>query len=150
MATPRRKKAAPGHALATDACPRCGTLMKGAHGTLRLPVNGEEVAIPHAAHLRCPKCREVVLGLKDARRLNEDAIATYRKKHGLLSASDIQALRGRFGLTQSDLASLLHLGQNTVSRWEAGRNVQTEAMDVLLRLLRDVPGSLEYLRTHAA
>ncbi len=124
--------------------------MKEAHGTLRLPVNGEDVAVPRAAHLRCPKCREIVLRLEDARRLGEDAIALYRKKHGLLSAGDIRALRTRFSLTQADLAKLLHLGQNTVSRWEAGRNVQTEAMDVLLRLLRDVPGSLEYLKKHAA
>jgi hypothetical protein len=29
-------------------------------------------------------------------------------------------------------------------------NVQTEAMEMLLRLLRDLPGSLAYLRRHAA
>ncbi len=39
---------------------------------------------------------------------------------------------------------------NTISRWEAGRKFQTEAMDVLLRLIRDVPGSLDYPRAHAA
>lgn len=137
-------------ALAPDACPRCGTTMKTAHGVLRLPVNGEEVAVPHAAHLRCPKCKEIVLRLDDARRLGEDAIALYRKKHGLLSGAEIRAIRERFALTQGDLAKLLHLGQNTVSRWESGRNVQTAAMDVLLRLLRDVPGSLAYLKSHAA
>jgi DNA-binding transcriptional regulator YiaG len=48
------------------------------------------------------------------------------------------------------LARLLHLGANTVSRWESGRNVQTAAMDVLIRLIRDLPGSMEYLRRHAA
>jgi DNA-binding transcriptional regulator YiaG len=42
------------------------------------------------------------------------------------------------------------LGANTVSRWESGRNVQTAAMDILLRLIRDLPGSIEYLRGHAA
>jgi transcriptional regulator with XRE-family HTH domain len=67
------------------------------------------------------------------------------RKHGLLSADDIRAIRKQFGLTQRDLARLLRLGANTISRWEAGRNVQTEAKDVLLRLLRDVPGSLDYL-----
>jgi DNA-binding transcriptional regulator YiaG len=40
------------------------------------------------------------------------------------------------------------LGANTLSRWESGRNVQTEAMDTLLRPIRDVPGSIEYLRVH--
>lgn len=119
-------------------------------GTLRLPVNGEEIAVPSAAHLRCPKCHEVVLRYQDARRLSEDAVAIYRRKHGLLSADEIRALRERFKLTQAEFARLLRLGANTLSRWEAGRNAQTEAMDTLLRLIRDVPGSIDYLRSHAA
>ena len=59
-------------------------------------------------------------------------------------------MRERFGLTQVDLARLLRLGANTVSRWESGRNVQTAALDMLLRLIRDLPGSIDYLRDRAA
>ena len=118
--------------------------------TLRLPVNGEDIAVPSAAHLRCPRCGEVLLRFQDSRRLGEDAIAIYRKKHGLLSADEIRAIRARFDLTQADLTRLLRLGANTLSRWESGRNVQTEAMDILLRLIRDLPQSLEYLRARAA
>lgn len=139
-----------GRVLPNDACPTCGTTMLNKRSTLRLPVNGEEIAIPAAAHLKCPKCGEVVLRFQDAKRLGEDAIAIYRKKHGLLSAEEIRAIRNRFNLTQRDLARLLHLGANTVSRWESGRNVQTAAMDILLRLIRDLPGSIDYLRGHAA
>jgi putative zinc finger/helix-turn-helix YgiT family protein len=124
--------------------------MKQTRARLRLPVNGEEVAVPAASHLKCPKCGEVVLGLREAKRLHEDAIEIYRKKHGLLSADEIRAIRERFGLTQAGLARLLRLGANTVSRWETGRNVQTGAMDILLRLIRDLPGSIDYLRRHAA
>ena len=124
--------------------------MKERRGRLRLPVNGEDVLVPSALHLRCPGCGETVLRFEDARRLSTDAIAIYRRKHGLLSADEIRAIRKSFGLTQRELARLLRLGSNTLSRWEAGRNVQTEAMDVLLRLIRDVPGSLQYLRDHAA
>lgn len=119
-------------------------------GKLRLPVNGEEVAVPSALHLSCPKCHEIVLRYQDARRLSEDAIAIYRRKHGLLAASEIRAIRERFGLTQAEFARLLRLGANTLSRWESARNVQTEAMDTLLRLIRDVPGSIDYLRNRAA
>jgi putative zinc finger/helix-turn-helix YgiT family protein len=119
-------------------------------GALRLPVNGEEVAVPSAAHLSCPKCHEVVLRYQDARRLSEDAVAIYRRKHGLLSADEIRALREGFNLTQAEFARLLRLGANTLSRWEAGRNAQTEAMDTLLRLIRDLPGTIDYLRDHAA
>lgn len=136
--------------LPDDACPGCGALMAERRLALKLPVNGEDVRVPSAVHLRCPKCDEVVLRFSDARRLQEDAIAHYRKKHGLLSADEIRGIRERFGLTQSELARLLHLGANTISRWESGRNVQTEAMEMLLRLLRDLPGSLDYLRRHAA
>jgi len=56
----------------------------------------------------------------------------------------------RFSLTQADLARLLRLGANTVSRWESGRNVQTAAMDILLRMIRDLPESIAYLRSRAA
>lgn len=141
----RRRRAVP-----DDACPACGTLMVEKRGTLRLPVNGEDVAVPYAAHLGCPKCDEIVLRFQDSKRLAEDAIAIYRRRHGLLSADEIRGIRERFDLTQADLARLLRLGANTVSRWESGRNVQTAAMDMLLRLIRDLPGSIDYLRNHAA
>jgi putative zinc finger/helix-turn-helix YgiT family protein len=100
--------------------------------------------------LKCPKCGEIVLRLQEAKRLHEDASAIYRRKHGLLSADEIRGIREHFDLNQADLARLLRLGANTVSRWESGRNVQTAAMDVLLRLIRDLPGSIAYLREHAA
>jgi putative zinc finger/helix-turn-helix YgiT family protein len=144
-AVPRR-----GRALRGDACPNCGTTMMEKRGTLRLPVNGEEISVPSAAHLNCPKCGEVVLRFQDSKRLGGDAIAIYRKKHGLLSADEIRSIRERFNLTQAELALLLRLGANTVSRWESGRNVQTAAMDILLRMIRDLPGSIDYLRAHAA
>ena len=149
----RRKSPSPSgrrHALPDDACPRCGTTMVERRSVLKAPVNGEEVSVPSALHLRCPKCDEVVLRFSDARRLQKDAISVYRKRHGLLSADKIRALREQFGLTQGELARILHLGANTISRWESGRNVQTEAMEMLLRLLRDLPGSLDYLRRHTA
>ncbi|MEJ7731161.1 MAG: type II TA system antitoxin MqsA family protein [Polyangiaceae bacterium] len=147
--TPEKSRPAAAR-LHSEACPTCGTIMKPSRGAVRLLVNGEEVSVPQVEHLRCPSCKEVLLPLEAARRQTERAFTLHRQKHGLLSASDIRAIRRRFELTQADLAHLLRLGQNTVSRWEAGRNVQTGAMDVLLRLLRDVPGSLEYLRKHAA
>jgi putative zinc finger/helix-turn-helix YgiT family protein len=124
--------------------------MTETRGRLRLPVNGEVLAVPSIPRLRCPKCDEVVLRFEEARRLNVDAIARYRKRHGLLCADAVRAIRKELGVTQRELARLLRLGGNTLSRWESGRNVQTAAMDVLLRLIRDLPGSVEYLRRRAA
>ena len=139
-----------GRARSDGACPACGTMMAQKRSRLSLPVNGEEIAVPSVPHLSCPKCGEVVLRFEQSRRLQQDAIAIYRSNHGLLSADQIRAIRERFSLTQKGLARLLHLGGNTISRWESGRNVQTAAMDMLLRLIRDLPGSLDYLRDHAA
>ncbi|MFW6198395.1 MAG: type II TA system antitoxin MqsA family protein [Acidobacteriota bacterium] len=136
--------------LPDGACPSCGTTMVETRGTLQLPVNGEEIAVESALHLRCRGCGKIVLRYRDSKRLGQDAIEIYRKKHGLLSADEIRAMRERFDLTQAELARLLRLGANTISRWESGRNVQTAANDMLLRLIRDVPGSIEYLRENAA
>ena len=136
--------------LPDNACPRCGTLMQTESGELPFSVNGEEVRVPDVNHSHCPKCGEVVLRHDQARDIRERAIEQYRRQQGLLSAREIRAIRERFGLTQGDLARLLRLGGNTISRWESGRTVQTAALDILLRLIRDLPGSLDYLRQHAA
>ncbi|MBI5479600.1 MAG: type II toxin-antitoxin system MqsA family antitoxin [Deltaproteobacteria bacterium] len=124
--------------------------MRERRARLTYPINGEDIAVAGAAHLHCPKCGEVVLRLDEARHLRESALAVYRGKYRLLGADEIRSLRERLGLTQAALARLLRLGGNTISRWESGRNAQTAAMDVLLRLIRDLPGSVDYLRTHAA
>jgi putative zinc finger/helix-turn-helix YgiT family protein len=139
-----------GRLVADNACPDCGTPMGEKQASLKFPVNGEEIAVPASPHLRCPKCREVVLRFDDARKLRQRALEIYRQKYGLLSADDIRSIRERFVLTQSELARFLRLGANTMSRWEAARNVQTGAMDILLRMIRDVPGTLDYLRRCAA
>jgi len=146
----RGQRTRKGRFFSEDACPRCGTMMKETRSRLKLPINSEEITVSSASHLKCPKCREIVLRFREAKRLHEDASEIYRRNHGLLSADEIRAIRGRFNLNQADLARLLRLGANTVSRWESGRNVQTAAMDILLRLIRDLPGSIEYLRHHAA
>jgi len=119
-------------------------------GTLRLTVNGESIPVPSIPHRSCPKCGEGMLRMHESRQLSQGAIALYREKYGLLSADEIRAIRERLGLTQAELAALLRLGDNTISRWESGRNVQSAAMDMLLRMIRDVPGSIAYLRAHAA
>lgn len=139
-----------GGVLHDDSCPRCGTMMKAGRGRLKLPVNSEEIAVSSASHLKCTKCGEIILRFQEAKRLHADAIEIYRRRHGLLSADEIRAIRERFSMTQADLSRLLRLGANTISRWESGRNVQTAAMDMLLRLIRDLPGSVNYLRDHAA
>jgi putative zinc finger/helix-turn-helix YgiT family protein len=146
----RKKSRADISPLPADACPVCGTTMRERRGRLDYPVNGEKVMVPDALHLRCPKDGEIVLRMDDARHLREHALALYRQQYGLLSSDEIRSVRERLQLTQGALARLLRLGGNTISRWEAGRNVQTAAMDMFLRVIRDLPASVQYLREHLA
>ena len=111
-------KAKHGVVLSDSACPECGVAMKEKRGKLKLPVNGEEISVPDATHLSCPKCHEVVLRFDDARRLRQRALEIYRAKYGLLTADEIRSIRERYGLTQAEIARLLRLGSNTISRWE--------------------------------
>lgn len=55
-------------AISDEACPSCGTKMADRRSALRLPVNGEEVSVPSALHLGCPKCGKIVLRFRDAKR----------------------------------------------------------------------------------
>ena len=81
--TGKRKSLAqqPLRAMPDEACPSCGTKMLEKRGALGLPVNGEEISVSSALHLSCPKCDAIVLRFQDAKRLHEDAITIYRKRH---------------------------------------------------------------------
>lgn len=136
--------------LPDDTCPTCGKTMKKSRSRLSVRIHAEEVPVSGVPHLRCPGCDERLIGLAEAKALRQQANAKYREQHGLLSPAEIQALREGLDLTQGQLAELLQLGANTISRWEAGRLVQSSSMDVLLRLIRDVPQNIPYLRGHAA
>jgi putative zinc finger/helix-turn-helix YgiT family protein len=136
--------------ITADTCPTCGDEMKPSKKAISLPVNGEDVLVNGVPHRSCPSCGESLLGLEEARLLARTAIETYRRRHHLLTQKEIRAIRDHFGLTQGAFARLLRLGPNTLSRWETGRNVQTAAMDLLLRLIRDRPENIKYLRAHAA
>ena len=140
----------PAVVLPDDACPKCGAMMAERRGKLTYPVNGQKVPVAGASHLHCSACGEVVLRPEEVRWLRRGAFARYREEHRLLDPEEIRAMRESFGLTQSVLARLLRLGSNTISRWESGRKVQTAALDVLLRLIRDQPSNLRYLRQNAA
>ena len=134
-----------------DECPSCGrAIMKPHTGALTLPVNGEAMRVPGCSYMLCPVCGETLTDLDQTYDLFARAHALYRAKHDLLPPEEIRAIRDQHDLTQAALAKLLRLGTNTISRWEAGRNVQSAAMDVLLRLIRDVPATLAFLRRRAA
>jgi|SRR5882724_12009411 len=65
---------------------------------------------------------------------------------GLLTTSQIKALRQRLGLTQKQICNLLQIGFKTWTRWETGRERPFHSSNVLLCALSDSKIDVNYLR----
>jgi DNA-binding transcriptional regulator YiaG len=68
---------------------------------------------------------------------------------GMLTSTEIKALRDRLGKTQKDLCRLLQIGEKTWTRWESGRERPLKSLNVLLCALRDGRLDLPYLESLA-
>jgi DNA-binding transcriptional regulator YiaG len=64
---------------------------------------------------------------------------------GLLTPSEVKAIREKFGWSQQHLADLTDFGIATVSRWERGRLLQNRSNNKVLQAIRDCPPFREYL-----
>jgi len=62
----------------------------------------------------------------------------YRRALGLLTSQEIAELRAKYGISQSDLCTLLGWGGKTITRYE-GHQVQDRAHDSILKKLRQDP-----------
>lgn len=126
-------------------CPECGGAVTRATDTFDVHIGRRTVAV-RGEYERCQgECREFYFAPGEMDSLMVRASSTIRAQDGLLLPSEIKALRHRSGLTQTQLEELLGAGAKTVVRWEKGTVIQNGATDTLLRVLRDVPESLQYL-----
>lgn len=62
----------------------------------------------------------------------------YRKKIGLLTSDEIEVIRQKYGISQSDLAILLGWGEKTITRYES-HQIQDNAHDTILRKIDEDP-----------
>lgn len=62
----------------------------------------------------------------------------YRRSEGLLTSSQISAIRAKYKISQSDLCTLLGWGGKTITRYE-GHQVQDKAHDTILKKLAQDP-----------
>ena len=58
----------------------------------------------------------------------------YRKAEGLLTSSEISGIRAKYGVSQTDMCTLLGWGGKTITRYE-GHQVQDKAHDTILKKL---------------
>src|SRR5665213_785948 len=135
-----------------ETCLRCPVCNRGRlHPmvvTERFPYedDGKEVMVvaENVPVERCdnPECGEQLSG-PDAASIRHMAIC---RALGLLTPSDIRAIRDRLNLTQAEFARLTRLGEATICRWERGRLLQNPAMDRYLRLIASGEDNVRLLR----
>lgn len=105
---------------------------------------GEEtikVAIKDVPVERCDVCGLIASG-PPAAKVRHEAVC---RATGLLTPTEIKAIRDTFGWSQQEFADLTGCGVATVSRWERGRLLQNRSSNKVLLAIRDCPPFREYL-----
>ncbi len=91
-----------------------------------------------ATYFYCDAADELYM---DESQIQENNVAikdAYRRKQRLLTSKDINAIRGKYGISQSDLCVLLGWGVKTITRYES-HQVQDKAHDTILKKLNQDP-----------
>jgi len=91
-----------------------------------------------AAYLYCDTADELYM---DEHLMQDNDIKmknAYRRAEGLLTSEDISYIRSKYGITQSDLCTLLGWGGKTITRYES-HQVQDKAHDTILKKLEMDP-----------
>ena len=91
-----------------------------------------------AQYMYCDKADEMFAEGNQLRLNDINLKDSYRKEEGLLTSQDIIALRGKYGISQSDLCTLLGWGGKTIARYET-HQVQDRAHDAILKKLASDP-----------
>jgi putative zinc finger/helix-turn-helix YgiT family protein len=93
-----------------------------------------ELQIPELRAPRCGACGEILID----NQVDEQVNAALRSRVGLLSPEDIQSRREALGVSRKDLALVVPTTEESLSRWEAGAQIQSKAMDELLHRAFDL------------
>ena len=99
-----------------------------------------------AVYTYCDAADELYM---DERQIQENDIRlkdAYRRAEGLLTSEEISDIRSKYGITQSDLCTLLGWGGKTITRYES-HQVQDRAHDTILKkIYRDPEWFLSLLK----
>lgn len=85
-----------------------------------------------AVYSYCDAAEELYM---DEQQMQENDIHlknAYREKEGFLTSYEISAIRAKYGISQTDLCTLLGWGGKTITRYE-GHQVQDRAHDMILK-----------------
>ena len=106
---------------------------------------GEEITVDGIERYVCDECGNDFMSASEASRLSMALAREYARRSGLLTPSEVREIRKSLGLTQGEFERMVGVSTPTVCRWERGSSLQPRSTDLLLRMIRDVPGVAEHL-----
>jgi putative zinc finger/helix-turn-helix YgiT family protein len=127
-----------------ENCPICGKAeLAHREGEFRTEFEDsvgitKQLVVPGISWLHCGACGEDLLDDEASTSVS----TAQRRAMGLLTAEEIRSFRNRLDKTQSEMSTLLGIGEKTYCRWESGTYFQSEAFDRYLRLLQIAPENL--------
>ena len=129
-------------------CPVCGEKRLRLHeGVTEVEIDGARVNVPSQSH-ECEACGSN-LGLSEDMRANARYVRQVTKVHrGMLTGTQVRALRKQLGLSQDEAARLFGGGPVAFSKYENEEIVQSEAMDRLLWIAGEFPWLVDCLAEH--
>ena len=125
-------------------CPKCNELTEIKVQVIDevFDVKGEKINIKSEVVV-CIKCDEKVFNQElDDRNLSL-AYSIYRKKHNLLSPTEITNIRQKYLLSQRSLSRLLEWGEITINRYDSGA-IQDSAHNEVLRFIIEPKNMKEF------
>lgn len=119
-------------------CPNCETecLTKIIERNETLTVRGCEITLKVKMRI-CAECGEGIIDKELDDISLKEFYDEYKKINNLLTATEIKEIRMQWGLSQSQFAILLGMGEKTITRYENG-SIQDETHDNLIRLSREI------------
>ncbi len=120
-----------------ELCPICGEGHVTHHvDQFESEYKGQKAMLPSHYKL-CDTCHSDFAGAAEGK-LNKRAIMAFRKSvDGLMTGTEIVALRKQYRLTQDQAAKLFGGGPVAFSKYENDDVSQAESMDSLLRVMRE-------------
>lgn len=127
-------------------CPICGD--EGLHETkttILREFEGFKKGVPFHASV-CESCGSETLTDQQAKFNKRQMTDFYRAADGLLTGSQIRAIREDLHLTQTEAACVFGGGKNAFTKYENGDVTQSTALDKLIRTAYAVPAAFSFLR----
>ncbi len=84
---------------------------------------------------RCNKCKEVIADIPAIDELHMHITIGLIKKDSMLAGKEIKFLRKQMGLKANELANILGVTKQTVSRWENEKEKTSQYNDKLTRMI---------------